>query len=155
MTQVMVLQPPALDLDRILNVSHPVGPRTAPRVVNERSDVEAVQRLIAIAGRPASGRDGFTLPAPTGTFDVVTGYWVLRAQMDQLRHSPSEVVDGVVSPARDGRSGYGAGTFWTIVLLNYWAKGQSAAEWAALLQGQPSGGVLSGIRVPAGAPYVR
>lgn len=128
MPSVVPLNPPDPGLDRILNVSQKVGPD--PDCVNEPGDVEAVQRLIAIAASDFAGAHGFGLPQPTGRFDPLTGFYILRMQVTHLRHHPGATIDGCISPARG--ASYGGGIF-TIVHFNSIAKTKNKAAWEALI----------------------
>lgn len=105
-------------------------------------DVELVQRLIAIAFRDLAPPQELILPTPTGKFDPVTGFYVFSTQRHLREAFPNEVIDGIVSPARDGHQGYGAGSLWTIVALNLQARHVSQSDWEALLRRFPSRGVL-------------
>ncbi|MCU0726607.1 MAG: hypothetical protein MUE73_12610 [Planctomycetes bacterium] len=129
MASIMRLRPPAGEMDRILNVDQRVGPlRDCP---NLPGDVEAVQRLVALAVTEFASGSGFPLPQPTGRFDVLTGFYVYHLQARQQARYRTVVVDGVVSPARG--SVYGGG-IWTIVNFNNIVFLHNRPEWEALLR---------------------
>ncbi len=95
---------------------------------NNPDDVRVVQRLMELGsrGKPFAGSIG--LPQPNGHFDAVTGFWIYRSQQTlNVR-----VVDGIVSPAR-GAHYAPTGGLWTIIILNYYAKDNCPADYAALL----------------------
>jgi len=119
---------PSEEIGRILNVEQKVGPRAA--CPNLPSDVEAVQRLIAIAAQSWASTHGFGLPYPTGNFDPLTGFYIYDFQHSQTSRKPGTVVDGCVSPAH-GVS-YGGG-IWTIVGLNYIAREHDPNAWEEAL----------------------
>ena len=133
----MDLTPPFFGLNRILNVSSKVGP-TAD-CSNNSNDVELVQRLLAlmIPGTPSLAALGFGLPAPTGRFDALTGFYIFQTQAS-VRNLPfgrGEIVDGCVSRARG--ASYGQQGFWTIVVLNLNAKEKNPAGFELLMNTFP------------------
>jgi len=115
------------EVDRILNVEQKVGPRDCP---NLPGDVEAVQRLLAIAARAFASSHGFGLPYPTGNFDALTGFYIYDYQCHQRSKKPETVIDGCVSPAHG--ASYGGG-FWTIVGLNELACEHDRNAWEEAL----------------------
>ncbi len=116
-------------MDRILNVSKKVGPRSD--CINAVGDVEAVQRLVAAGCRKYAGNHGFGLPLPTGTLDALTGFYIFESQYKRKSTgAPGTVVDGCVSPAHG--VAYGGGV-WTIVQLNAYAFSYDRAAWEAIL----------------------
>jgi hypothetical protein len=113
----------------ILNVGQTVGhPRRGG--VNNFNDVQAVQALIDLylAFGPAMQ---LGLPDVTGTFDSTTGYWIFEAQVALRKRFPSEIIDGIVSPAHDGMATYGTGA-WTIIELNAGACSHAFDSWNSL-----------------------
>jgi hypothetical protein len=122
-------------MTRILNVDRRVGPKTD--CPNDPGDVEAVQRLIAIAAGDFAAQRGYPVPPPNGRFDPATGFFIYHLQAKvSAGGSNNSIVDGVVSPARGVI--YGGGV-WTIVHFNGIAFAQSRAAWEELLRRYPGG----------------
>ena len=113
----------------ILNVGQKVGhPRRGG--VNNFNDVQAVQALIDLylAFKPAAQ---LLLPPATGAFDAITGYWIYEAQVSLRHRNPSQIIDGIVSPVRNGIVSYGTGD-WVIVELNAGASSNAFDSWNSL-----------------------
>ena len=127
MAYVAQLLAPDVDLTEFVNLDGKVGGDSD--CPNHRSDVQAVQSLIALVLR---GTPGWKLgaPWPSGQFDAITGYHVFNIQNFLKRSRPGTVVDGCVSPAH-GIS-YGGGT-WCILNLNLWARNKDHAAWQKIL----------------------
>jgi hypothetical protein len=112
----------------ILNVGQKVG-RPARGGVNNFNDVQAVQALIDLyfAFSPMQTM----LPSANGAFDPTTGYWIYELQVGLRQRHPSQIIDGIISPARNGMVTYGAGE-WTIVELNAGASSRDFDSWNSL-----------------------
>lgn len=130
MAHIDVLHPAVDGIDRYLNVDHKVGPN--PDCPNDPSDVEAVQRLLALAARGTSAARISGVPSPTGNFDALTGFFIyhLQTRIHGRRGHGGTVIDGCVSPAHG--ASYGGGVY-SILHLNAIAQTQSRTEWEAIL----------------------
>jgi len=128
MPKVQTLTPPIDGLDRFLNVNMRVG--DSKDCPNAAPDVEAVQRLIAIAAGTFANEHGFPLPQPTGKFDPITAYYIYHLQNTHHSHKSSAIIDGIVSPAHG--ASYGGG-FYTIINFNNISRVKNPTAWEALL----------------------
>ncbi len=129
MANVEPLNPPLYGMERFLNVTQKVG--DGRDCANSPSDVEAVQRLISLAGAGFATKHGFGLPQPTGKFDPITAYYIFHVQVTQNAFRVGAVVDGCVSRAR-GVSNAG-GYPYAIVNLNLNARQVNPGGWDQLL----------------------
>src|ERR1044071_4400004 len=123
MAHIVKLNPPQAGMEEYLNVNEKVG--GDPDCANNPSDVQAVQRLIALILRGTQGVK-LGVPSPTGTFDAATGYHIFFVQHFSQKRRPGTIVDGCVSPAR-GIS-YGGGTY-SILNLNALARANDKTAW--------------------------
>lgn len=134
----MDLTPPFFGLNRILNVSKKVGPNLD--CSNDSNDVELVQRLfgLIVPGSGALNPLGFGVPAPTGKFDALTGFYIYHSQatIHHVKSASAEIVDGCISVAKSSSS-YGPRGPWTIVILNIEAKRINAAGYELLFKTFP------------------
>jgi hypothetical protein len=128
MAHISKLSPPQAGMEEYLNVGGKVG--GDPDCTNNPSDVQAVQRLIALILRDTQGTK-LGVPAPSGKFDAITGYHIFFVQHFAQKRRPGAIVDGCVSPAR-GIS-YGGGTY-SILNLNGMARANDPAAWESILQ---------------------
>ena len=129
MVRTLALNPPYNGMSTIVNVLARVGPREA----NQPDDVRVVQRLLQMCSRGQAFSANVGVAQPTGHFDAVTGFWIFHVQ-NRIKQqiAPSQIVDGVVSPAHGTHYAPGGG-IWTIVMLNDTAKFNSPTEYAAFL----------------------
>lgn len=128
MARIDKLSQPQHGMEQYLNVSSKVG--GDPDCENNRSDVQAVQSLLALILRGTKGVD-LGVPSPTGKFDAVTGYHIFNIQNFVKKQRPGTIVDGCVSPAH-GVS-YGGGTF-CILHINAMARRNDPAAWEKILE---------------------
>lgn len=125
----MKLTRPYQGMPFIWNVSRHVGINN--RCENHSVDVELVQRLLILhrsmtgAANRAPGI-GFLTEA-SGRMDVQTAFEIVYT--DAYTYDAEN--DGVVSPARDGQMGYGAG-MWFIARLNFVLFERDRTRWEAL-----------------------
>lgn len=128
MAHVAKLPQPEGGMNEFLAVSGKVGgDRDCP---NKYSDVQAVQRLLALIVRGTSGED-LGVPPATGRFDALTGFHIFNIQNWVRKSRQGTIVDGCVSPAR-GVS-YGGGGIYSILHLNAMARANNRALWEKLL----------------------
>jgi hypothetical protein len=127
MGRILALNPPFNGMSAIVNVAGRVGPREQ----NNPDDVRVVQRLLQMCSRGQAFSTSAGVAQVTGHFDAVTGFWIFNVQ-ERIRATmvPSQIVDGIVSPAHGAR--YGGG-IWTIVMLNSVAKANSPGDYSTYL----------------------
>lgn len=130
MARLQPINPPFQGISVIVNVNNRVGPKET----NSPDDVKVVQRLLQMAGKGQVFSSEVGLPAVTGRFDAVTGFWIFRIQSVRKRSSPNQIVDGVASPAQ-AAGAYSPGSPWMIVILNSLAKEHDPAGYAAFVAG--------------------
>jgi hypothetical protein len=128
MAYVARLSQPEHGMEEYLNVGAKVG--GDPDCPNNPSDVEAVQRLIALILRGTSGVK-LGVPSPSRQFDAVTGYHIFNIQHFVKKKRPGTIVDGCVSPAR-GVS-YGGGVY-CILNSNAMARANDKDAWQSILE---------------------
>ncbi len=116
MARVLNLNPSVSGMSSIINVLQHVGAGKP----NNPDDVKVVQELLKMTakGQPVVAEIG--VPGLTGRFDACTGFWIFHSQAHnkQAGHT-RQIVDGIVSPARD--STYADNATWTIIQFNFLA----------------------------------
>ncbi len=129
MAQLLALNPPYNGMSTIVNVGGRVGPVEA----NSSDDVLVVQRLLQMCSRGGTFSSKVGAAVPTGRYESVTGFWIFWVQ-DRVKamFTRSQIVDGIVSPARGAHYAPGGG-IWTIMVLNEQAKLHAPQEYAAYL----------------------
>jgi hypothetical protein len=132
MSRILKLNPPFRGLTVAVNVLDHVG----PKLTNNLDDVKVVQKLLQLSSKGSEFASEIGLPAISGRFDAATGFWIYRFQDIDRHKSPSNVIDGKISPARGGS--YGGGT-WTIISMNAFAKERDPQGYAAFIA---KGGVV-------------
>jgi len=75
MARILVLNPPFSGLSTTVNVIQQVGPNSKP---NDPGDVEVIQTLLGVIKSNFAKKVG--LPAITGNFDGLTGFWIYNTQ---------------------------------------------------------------------------
>jgi hypothetical protein len=113
--RILTLNPPFRGLTSAVNVLDRVGTKQA----NSVDDVKIVQKLLQLCSKGSEFASEIGLPPITGRFDAATGFWIYRFQDIDHKKMPSNIIDGIISPAHGGS--YGGGT-WTIISMNLFAK---------------------------------
>lgn len=127
--RVMKLNPPRNGLTSFVNVMRHVGPDQP----NSPGDVRVIQRLLQMCGKGSQIAGQIGLPAVTGHFDAATGFWIYRSQCSMKASGcPSQIVDGVVSPAHGAF--YGPGAEYLIVAYNELAQQRDPINYAKFVQ---------------------
>ncbi len=127
MSRVLTINPPYKGLSVAVNVLKHVGPGKP----NDNDDVRLIQRLLQLCATGSEFAADIGLPNLTGKFDAATGFWIFRFQEVDRRKNPTQVIDGIVSPATGGR--YNAASPWTIISMNEFAQRKNPAGLSALI----------------------
>jgi hypothetical protein len=126
--RIVKLSVPFNGLSSFVNVIHAVGPEQ----VNAPDDVKVVQRLLQMMGKGSQIAPRFGLPAVTGHFDAITGFWIYRTQSFLKKQHSNQIVDGIISPARG--ICYAPGVEYTIVEWNWLASTRDSDNYATFVQ---------------------
>jgi hypothetical protein len=143
MAHLVAPQAALAELPVFFNVDGVVG---APPASNYTEDVLFVQFAFQVIVRtpraiPAADLAVFRAVPLTGTIDPQTIAAITLIQTrSQQNVSPGIIVDGRVSPARDGYR-YGTGTAWCITFINNLLQERSLDVWPRIdkLDGFPGG----------------